>query len=164
MCWNWNKILRPAIYCRIKVQPTRIILREREKGSSHLILCYANLEDVCWHILCASANLDSYLKSPLFVDSAWTNVISSVGHPLSVWATKMRLQCKYSLALPSPPHVPLFDTCACTKTLGLRGWSHRPLPTPSASISSFYSVKSGGPTPIPQHNLHQFHGRIWTES
>ena len=39
---------------------------------------------------------------------------------------------------------------------GMRGWSHRPVQTPSVNISGCNSMKSDGPTSIPQHIPRQF--------
>ena len=41
--------------------------------------------------------------------------------------------------------------------LSLRGWSHRPILTPSVDISGHKNVKSDGPTSISEHNPQQFH-------
>ena len=39
----------------------------------------------------------------------------------------------------------------------MRGWSHRPIHTPSVGISVWNSLKSGGHSSIFQHNPQQFH-------
>jgi hypothetical protein len=43
---------------------------------------------------------------------------------------------------------------------GMRGWSHQSLMAPSININA----KSGGPTPISQHNSQQFHDQNQAES
>jgi hypothetical protein len=46
----------------------------------------------------------------------------------------------------------------------MKGWSHRPVKTPSVSISGYNNMKSGGPTSIYEHNSQQFHSWNQTKS
>ena len=58
-----------------------------------------------------------------------------------------------------PPHLCFLaiDKCLIGNDILLRGWSHRPILTPSVGNSGCNSVKSGGPTSISEHNPQQFH-------